>query len=158
MPIEETAQSFEGFSLVEILIALTVFGALVAIALPSFNSYREQQKVSMAVADLRVLDNRLKSHKLRTETFPAALNELLDPSPSDPWGQPYLYLRIEGEDNKAIKNSLRRDKNLNPINSDFDLYSNGPDKNSKAQLDNKNSVDDVVRANDGAYYGLASKY
>ena len=71
----------------------------------------------MAVADLRVLDNRLKSHKLRTETFPAALSELIEPSPTDPWGQAYQYLRIEGEDNKVIKNTLRRDKNLNPINS-----------------------------------------
>lgn len=154
----QTTQGFDGFSLVEILIAMTVLGALVAIALPSFNSYREQQKVALAVNDLRVLDNRLKSHKLNTETFPASLSELIEPSPSDPWGQPYRYLRIEGEHNSAIKNTVRRDKNLNPINSDFDLYSNGPDKNSKAQLDNKNSIDDVVRANDGAYYGLASKY
>ena len=158
MPAKKLTWTCEGFSLVEILIAVTVMGALIAIALPSFNSYRDQQKVAMAIADLRVLDNRLKSHKLRTETFPTALNELLEPSPSDPWGQSYLYLRIEGEDNSAIKNSMRRDKNLNPINSDFDLYSNGANKASKAQLDNKNSVDDVVRANDGGYYGLAAKY
>ena len=158
MPVKQLSLTREGFSLIEILIAITVMGALIAIALPSFNSYRDQQKIAVSVADLRVLDNRLKSHKLRTETFPTALNELLDPSPSDPWGQSYLYLRIEGEDNGAIKNSMRRDKNLNPINSDFDLYSNGANKSSKAQLDNKNSVDDVVRANDGGYYGLASKY
>jgi general secretion pathway protein G len=53
---------------------------------------------------------------------------------------------------------MRRDKNVNPINSDFDLYSKGADKNSKMQLDNKVSLDDVVRANDGDFYGLASKY
>ena len=158
MPVKQSTLTFEGFSLIELLIGVTVLGALIAIALPSFNRYRDQQKISVSVADLRVLDNRLKSHKLRTETFPAALNALIEPSPLDPWGQSYLYLRIEGEDNKAIKNSVRRDKNLNPINSDFDLYSNGPNKNSKAQLDDKNSVDDVVRANDGGYYGLASKY
>jgi general secretion pathway protein G len=158
MPVKQSLSIREGFSLVEMLIALTVLGALLAIALPSFNRYRDQQKVAMAVADLRVLDNRLKSHKLRTETFPAALNELLEPSPSDPWGQSYQYLRIEGEDNKTIKNTMRRDKNVNPINSDFDLYSKGADKNSKMQLDNKVSVDDVVRANDGAFYGLAATY
>lgn len=154
----QTSRPEQGLSLVEILIAVTVFGALLAIALPSYNSYKDQQKVSVAVADLRVLDNRIKSHKLRTETFPAALSELTDPSPSDPWGQPYEYLRIEGEDAKAIKNLLRRDKNLNPINSDFDLYSKGADKSTKMQLDNKLSVDDVVRANDGGFYGLAAKY
>ena len=150
--------TFEGFSLIELLIGVTVLGALIAIALPSFNRYRDQQKISVSVADLRVLDNRLKSHKLRTETFPAALNQLIEPSPLDPCGQSYLYLRIEGEDNGAIKNSMRRDKNLNPTNSDYDLYSSGANKNSKAQLDNKVSVDDIVRANDGSYYGLASKY
>jgi prepilin-type N-terminal cleavage/methylation domain-containing protein len=52
----------EGFSLIELLIGITVIGALLAIALPSFTSYREQQKISVAVADLRVLDNQMVEH------------------------------------------------------------------------------------------------
>jgi general secretion pathway protein G len=139
------------------LIAITVIGALLAIALPSFNSYRDQQKISVAVADLRVLDNQIKSYKLNNEKFPAALSDLPQMSPSDPWGGSYQYLNIEDADTKG-KGQLRKDKNLVPINSDFDLYSVGPDGKSTPPLTAKASQDDIVRANDGGYFGLASKY
>ena len=45
-----------------------------------------------------------------------------------------------------------------PINSDFDLYSTGPDGASVAPLTAEPSRDDIVRANDGAFIGLASEY
>ena len=147
----------QGFSLVEILVALTVFGALVAIAWPSFNSYKEQQRISVAVADLRVLDNRIKSYKLNNEKLPAALGDLPQPSPSDPWGRPYEYLNIEDADAKG-KANMRKDKNLVPINADFDLYSMGANGKTAAPLTAKDSLDDIVRGNDGGYFGLASKY
>jgi len=45
-----------------------------------------------------------------------------------------------------------------PINSDFDLYSMGKDGRSVAPLTAKDSRDDIVRANDGGYVGLASEF
>ena len=60
-----------GFSLIELLIALTVLGALIAIAVPMFSSYKDQQKISVAINDLRVLDNRIKSYKLSNDKLPA---------------------------------------------------------------------------------------
>ena len=157
MPIKQTTSTFEGFSLVEILIAVTVFGALLAIALPSFNSYKDQQKVAIAVADLRVLDNRVKSYKLNNEKLPAALGDLPEPSPTDPWGRSYEYLNIEDADTKG-KGNMRKDKNLVPINADFDLYSMGADGKAAGPLTAKNSLDDIVLANDGGYIGLAADY
>lgn len=147
----------QGFSLVELLIAITVIGALLAIAIPRFNSYKDQQKISLAVADLRVLDNQIKSYKLSNDRFPSALGDLPQLAPSDPWGRPYQYLNIETADTKA-QAEIRKDKNLVPINSDFDLYSKGPDGASTPPLTAKNSLDDIVRANDGGYFGVASKY
>ena len=52
----------------------------------------------------------------------------------------------------------RKDHFLHPINSDFDLYSMGADGESNAPLTAKQSRDDIIRANDGAYYGLASNF
>jgi general secretion pathway protein G len=66
-------------------------------------------------------------------------------------------LNIEDADAKT-KGSIRKDKNLVPINSDFDLYSKGPDGKSTPPLTAKDSLDDIVRANDGGYFGVASKY
>ena len=50
-----------------------------------------------------------------------------------------------------------QDKNLNPLNSDFDLYIVGNDGETKLPLTPKVSHDDVVRALDGRFVGLAGE-
>ena len=45
-----------------------------------------------------------------------------------------------------------------PVNSDYDLYSMGRDGKSNAPFTAKMSRDDIVRANDGQFVGLASEY
>ncbi len=52
----------------------------------------------------------------------------------------------------------RKDKQLHPINSDYDLYSVGKDGETVAPLTAKKSWDDVIRAADGAYIGLAKGF
>lgn len=52
----------------------------------------------------------------------------------------------------------RKDRNLVPINSDFDLYSVGRDGQTAPALTAKVSQDDIVRANNGGFVGLASDY
>jgi general secretion pathway protein G len=145
-----------GFTLVELLVAITVLVALAAIAVPWFVSYIDKQNVSRAVNDLRVLDNRIQSYKMSNDVYPPLLSDLPQGNLSDPWGRPYQYLKIEGE--TKITGSVRKDKNLVPINSDFDLYSMGADGKTKAALTAQDSYDDPVRANNGSYYGLASNY
>ena len=71
----------------------------------------------------------------------------------DPWGRPYEYLNI------TLSPSLaRKDLALHPINSDFALYSKGKDGASQPPLTAATSRDDIVRANDGQFIGLASTY
>jgi general secretion pathway protein G len=53
---------------------------------------------------------------------------------------------------------VRKDRNLVPINTDFDLYSVGPDGDSQAPLTAAASRDDIVRANDGRFIGKAEDY
>jgi general secretion pathway protein G len=52
----------------------------------------------------------------------------------------------------------RKDRALVPINTRFDLYSLGKDGRSAAPLTAADSQDDIVRANDGAFIGLARDY
>jgi general secretion pathway protein G len=52
----------------------------------------------------------------------------------------------------------RKDKFLVPINSDYDLYSDGQDGQSASPLTAKASQDDIVRAANGSYVGLASQF
>ena len=53
---------------------------------------------------------------------------------------------------------MRKDHKLNPINSDFDLYSMGRDKVSKTQVSNEDSLDDIIRANEGGFIGVAREF
>ena len=56
------------------------------------------------------------------------------------------------------RGDARKDRHLNPINSDYDLYSMGKNRDSKKPLQNPKSHDDVVRANDGSFVGLATDF
>ena len=72
----------------------------------------------------------------------------------DPWKRPYEYWPITGDKNQKV----RKDRNLHPLNTDFDLCSRGRDGNTNLALTAQASHDDIIRANDGKFVGLASKY
>jgi len=73
----------------------------------------------------------------------------------DPWGNPYQYLNLF---NKKGKGGNRKDKKLNPLNSDFDLYSMGKDGATHTQISIGAGRDDIIRANDGSFIDKAEKY
>jgi general secretion pathway protein G len=152
----KTIDSAHGFTLTELLIVLTISAALAALAIPRFIEYKTDAEIAKAVADMRTLDTSIKVYQLDTGNLPTSLSSVPSGNISDPWGRPYEYLKIEG-DTKATGKS-RKDQFLVPINSDFDLYSMGRDGESSPPLTAKNSQDDVVRANDGGYFGLASQF
>ena len=52
----------------------------------------------------------------------------------------------------------RQDRFLRPINRDFDLYSMGRDGTTASNLADQESLDDVIRANEGTYVGSAEEY
>jgi general secretion pathway protein G len=52
----------------------------------------------------------------------------------------------------------RKDRFLVPVNSTYDLYSLGKDGKSRRSFTASASHDDIVRANDGGFIGLASNF
>jgi len=52
----------------------------------------------------------------------------------------------------------RRDRYLFPLNTDYDLFSLGPDAATAVSLGDKLGHDDVIRASNGGYFGVASEY
>ncbi len=87
--------------------------------------------------------------------FPDSLEEIYGEVPLDSWGNPYQYLNHEKIKGKG---KLRKDKNLVPINSDYDLYSMGPDGETASPLTASISKDDIIRARNGIYVGVAEDY
>ena len=84
---------------------------------------------------------------------PDSLDELPGEALADPWGRPSQYLRIAGNNTPGLRGRLRKDRNLVPINSDYDLYSFGEDGDSRPPLTARPSRDDRVRAADGSFVG-----
>ncbi len=146
------------FTLVEILIALLIVALLAAIALPSYSQYINRAKTAKAVQFLAATSLGLESYYGKYFTYPATLSEIGISEPVlDPWGNPYQYLAI---DIKPPPNTgdVRRDKNMNPINTDYDLYSDGPDGRTQTQLTAHFARDDIVRAGNGGYVGPATDF
>jgi general secretion pathway protein G len=52
----------------------------------------------------------------------------------------------------------RRDRYLLPLNTDYDLFSLGPDGRTSVSLSNAIAKDDVIRANNGGFFGVAADY
>ncbi|HEX7220449.1 MAG TPA: type II secretion system protein [Burkholderiales bacterium] len=144
-----------GFTAVELMIAMLIVAILVAVLLPGYAQYRERQRVSQATQELVVMGTVIKSFQLDHNRYPDDLSEVQLATRLDPWGRTYAYLNISDAKNSG---KARKRKNLTPINSDFDLYSVGRDGESSPPLGAKHSRDDVVRANDGRYHGLAAEF
>jgi general secretion pathway protein G len=144
--------------LFELLLGVLILGTLFGIGIPVYRHQLEKAKVIKAVTDIYTFSTNIYEYYQDHETFPESLADVGRDKNTDPWGKPYQYLKIEGKSKKDIKGKWRKDRSLVPINSDFDLYSMGKDKKSTAPLTAQDSRDDVVRANNGAYIGLASKY
>ena len=73
----------------------------------------------------------------------------------DPRGTDYRYLSFR--DNPG-KKGVRKDGALNPINTSLDPHDAGCDGDTKAPLPAPESHDDIIRANDDAFVGLAEEY
>jgi general secretion pathway protein G len=136
------------------LIALFA-GALLlgSFAIPAFNGYVERSRVARAVSDIGTLSLQLYRWQRDKNTLPANLAEA-GLGGDDPWGRPYVYLRAAD----VSRTHLRKDDERAPLNSDFDLYSLGPDGESALALPAAQSQDDVVRGRNGTYIGLGVNY
>lgn len=125
-----------GLTLVEILIVLAIVPLLTGISIPTYRGYRERALVTDAVADMRIIEAQVDAYRVEYGKYPNSLTGVAEPPPKDPWGNEYEYLDVNSGA-PGVAGKRRKDKNLVPINTDFDLYSKGPD---------------------GAYIGVAESY
>lgn len=146
-----------GYTLTDLMITLTVVGLLAALAFPSYATYVERTRIAKAVDDISAICLAIEQFESKNDgALPLDLNELPMDLPTDPWGRPYEYLNIRVAGSGNV--DLRRDGELGPLNTDFDLYSRGEDGDSSGPLKAKASRDDIVRANNGAFVGLGEDY
>lgn len=145
-----------GLTFIELLIVTAIIATLAGIAIPLYADVAERARIIRAIADIKALEVDIVGFETSNQRLPSDLAEIGRDTHEDPWGNPYQYLNFAemGKD----KNKQRKDRFLHPLNSTYDLYSTGRDGQSQAPLTAKASQDDIIRANDGSYVGLASKY
>mgnify|MGYP001575676973 CR=1 FL=1 len=144
-----------GLTLIELLLVIALISILAALGIPSLLQVFERVRIERAITDLKVIEFEVRRYEDIYERLPEDLIEADSRPRLDPWGHPYVYFKYGGP---GWRGQARKDRNLVPINSSFDLYSVGRDGESRPPLQNPKSLDDVVRANDGAFYGLGRDF
>jgi general secretion pathway protein G len=142
------------FTIVELMIVLLLVGVLAAIALPYYGRYQNKVRSAQVVTDLLAMSAVIEAYSLDARAFPPNLAAAGLANRLDPWGRPYAYYNVDANG----RGHARKDHALNPINSDFDLYSMGPDGKTKPQITQKDSVDDIIRASNGKFIGIAADF
>jgi general secretion pathway protein G len=144
-----------GFTLAELLIIIVILAILASIAVAIYTRALQISRVTRAIGDIKTIEGEITLFYINNRKYPDSLAEVGHEETTDPWGNPYQYFNIETAKGKG---KMRKDQFLVPLNSDYDLYSSGPDGESVAPLTAKVSRDDIIRANDGRYVGPASEY
>ena len=151
------APKCQGIGLLDLMLALVIASLLATVAIPSYEQFVDRARNARAIGDIGSMSIEIDRFRLKNnDQLPNVLNELNMDILPDPWGSPYQYLNIVAAG--PGKGAFRKDGKLNPLNSDYDLYSMGSDGDSKGPLSATASRDDIVRANNGAFVGLGEDY
>lgn len=140
-------------TLLELVVTMATIAVLASLAFPAYQAQVNRSRVSQAIADIKQIEMKLERYFTDRGRFPATLPEA-GLTLVDPWGNAYRYLNMDG----ASVGQVRKDHALHPLNTDYDLYSMGADGDSASPLTARKSRDDIIRARNGSFVGLASDY
>jgi general secretion pathway protein G len=145
----------KAFTVIEIALITIVVALTYMTISPAMIKMIDVGKTTTANTEITDLQTDIDDFFKDNGRYPDSLEEVFGEIPLDAWGNPYQYLNHAKAKGKG---KLRKDKNLVPINSDYDLYSMGPDGKSASALTAAISQDDIVRGRNGLFVGLASDY
>jgi general secretion pathway protein G len=104
--VEEYKKTFEkrnrrGFTLLELLVVITILAILAGAALPYVQNYVKESRISKAKADLDEIKKALAIYETREKPYTSSTvdqltGRYLNSSPIDPWGKPYVVATDSG--------------------------------------------------------------
>lgn len=151
----ETKRAARGFTLVELVLAIGIAAILAMLAMQALDGWRERVMRRQAIDDIALLSTLIELHVQDNRTLPDTLADIGRGGMLDPWGRAYRYLPLN---TPASRGKARKDHSLVPLNTDYDLYSVGPDGETVAPLTGRRARDDILRANNGRFIGAAADY
>ena len=109
----------DGFTLIEIIIAIAIVAILAAVIAPNFIGYIQNARKSSAVSNIKMFQNAIMLYNAHTGQFPTRLKDLVSKPrdervmkkwqgpyinqkevPVDPWGNRYYYKVTPGGQNQ----------------------------------------------------------
>ena len=148
-------QKNKAFTFIEFCVVLLIVTLFYFILAPAILAMVDKVNSKTTADEITDIQGDIDKFFEENGFFPDSLDEVFDPVPLDPWGNPFQYIN---HDTGNGNGQLRKDKNLVPINSDYDLYSMGPDGRTASPLTAAISLDDIIRGRNGAFTGLALDY
>jgi general secretion pathway protein G len=142
-----------GFTLAETLIVTALLAVGAEAIVGGISGQLERTRVERAKQEIGQIENAIEGYRTRHHELPGSLTELGSAVPLDPWGHSYQYVNFDASGTLGQRNYAGL-----PINSEFDLYSLGPDGRTGADLWSESGRDDIVRARDGGYVGSAADF
>jgi general secretion pathway protein G len=140
------------FTLVELMLVVVALALLTTMSMSSYQKFTDRARNAQAASDIREIDAMITRFYTQNSQYPDNLVEI-NVTRTDPWGTTYQYLNLT-----KSKRGQRKDGVLQPINSDYDLYSKGKDKGSGLPINSGAGADDIVRGRNGNYIGLGKDY
>jgi len=108
---------FEAFTLLEILVVLTIIGILLAIAMPNYNRIQNSAMISAAKTEMNGFNIAIYNYKLDKGILPSNVDDLLKEGyitkdmATDPWNHKYVLEKTSDGNMKVV--SLGPDGKLN---------------------------------------------
>jgi general secretion pathway protein G len=149
-----------GVTLIELMLVIGIVATISGIAVPTFVSHADKVHSADATARMSEIELGLDKYYAEHNQYPETLAEIGLGGVLDPWGRPYQYLNVmscaaKNKKNKGQCNDCRKLGPVHPLNTDYDLFSVGKDGKSNKPINSKESWDDIIRAYNGSYTGLA---
>jgi general secretion pathway protein G len=183
---EPVAGAARGFSMVEMLIVVAVIAILASIGIPRYLQAVRTARNVQAIGDIRKISVEIEQYRARHGGLPEVLPVERDdpwgrPYQYIPWapvvkvvGGVELVVDPDEDEEKKSKRKKKpkkpkQDEETEPepteeeteyelVNTEYDLFSLGIGGRTGASLDEAESLDDIVRADDGGFVGLAREY
>ncbi len=145
------------YTIIELALVVIMAGLIYGMISPAARYYIDEAKTTVIEDVIEDMAQSIDDYFNLNGDYPDSLADVFDgETPLDEWGNPYKYRKILGVSGGV--GQLRKDKNMVPINSDYDLYSMGPDGKTASPLTALISQDDIVRGRNGAFIGIATDY
>jgi general secretion pathway protein G len=142
----------------EWVVVAAIFVTFLSIAIPTIQEYRYNVKLTVAISDIIQLEDNILNYKHSFNRLPPNLQILGFGKLKDPWGNPYQYRLISRKPVPSERIERRQAQFQLPLNDDYDLFSMGPDGKTAQSLLHPEGSDDIIRADNGTYIGLAGEY